>query len=675
MSDKSSQLSVAELIARNGGKNAQASSSGRRRRGGRGISVSELTGDLPVVPEGNSSHAGPASDTYPAPDGYAPEQSPVSGPITYFDPLAESRGGRRTPPPSDAQWQAPPAAPQWQAPAPEPQWTPPEPPARESGRGGRRSRAEQPAPQPGYGPSTGGFEAPAAGFTPPAAPASGGRRARREQREALEQQLAGGVPAAEPAPARGGRRRRKDDDEPGPADLLGYSGGAAPTWTPPREPEPQQAWAPPQDPRQNGWTPPRPEPQRGPQPPQRGPEPQPPRGPAPQALREPQPPQPRGPEPKPPLPPRDSGRSVRELPAEQQPPRGRGDRSGPALPAWSARRRVDAPPQQRPDLPVDDTSGEPTAVWSLAALDRQARSGGPVRGADERGPEGGRGRGGRDNRRRGDRAPVRDAGPELDGVEEQPRSRRDRRAQRDEPNGRVAHQESGPAPERGPHAGRGNRGPRDDQDPRGRGGRAPEDHDDLHDHDERGGRGGWSRPAALGAGRRGGRPEQPPLAESRTELFEPVGAEPDEDFDNRSERPRRPGPKNGRKSPPGKGQGGKPRSRADESMRRLAVSDRVARRSKAARGAGAGLADRPWTMLGLQVAGAAVAGMLMFKGFEKMWDVLPFVALALAVVVILGLVALVRVLRRSDDIFSTVMAVLVGSFVTLGPLAFMLSTN
>ena len=84
---------------------------------------------------------------------------------------------------------------------------------------------------------------------------------------------------------------------------------------------------------------------------------------------------------------------------------------------------------------------------------------------------------------------------------------------------------------------------------------------------------------------------------------------------------------------------------------------------------------RQWLVLAGQVVGAAVAGMLLFKGFEKMWDVLPFVALALAVVVILGLVALVRVLRRTDDLYSTVIAVVVGIFVTLGPLAFLLSTN
>ncbi|MGW4246145.1 hypothetical protein ACWELQ_27025, partial [Nocardia sp. NPDC004722] len=84
---------------------------------------------------------------------------------------------------------------------------------------------------------------------------------------------------------------------------------------------------------------------------------------------------------------------------------------------------------------------------------------------------------------------------------------------------------------------------------------------------------------------------------------------------------------------------------------------------------------RQWLVIAGQSVGAAVAGMLLFKGFERMWEMLPWVALALAMIVILGLVALVRVLRRTDDIFSTVIAVVVGVFVTLGPLAFLLSTN
>lgn len=84
---------------------------------------------------------------------------------------------------------------------------------------------------------------------------------------------------------------------------------------------------------------------------------------------------------------------------------------------------------------------------------------------------------------------------------------------------------------------------------------------------------------------------------------------------------------------------------------------------------------RQWLVLGGQSLGAAIAGMLLFKGFEQMWEMLPWVALALAMVVILGLVALVRILRRTDDILSTVIAVFVGVFVTLGPLAFLLSTG
>ncbi|WP_040838577.1 hypothetical protein [Nocardia brevicatena] len=84
---------------------------------------------------------------------------------------------------------------------------------------------------------------------------------------------------------------------------------------------------------------------------------------------------------------------------------------------------------------------------------------------------------------------------------------------------------------------------------------------------------------------------------------------------------------------------------------------------------------RQWLVLGGQSLGAAIAGMLLFKGFEQMWEMLPWVALALAMVVILGLVALVRILRGTDDILSTVIAVFVGVFVTLGPLAFLLSTG
>ena len=70
-----------------------------------------------------------------------------------------------------------------------------------------------------------------------------------------------------------------------------------------------------------------------------------------------------------------------------------------------------------------------------------------------------------------------------------------------------------------------------------------------------------------------------------------------------------------------------------------------------------------------------VVGALLFKGFEQLWDVLPWVALVLSVLVIVGLVAVVRILRRTDDLVSIVIAIAVGVFVTLGPLAFQLSTG
>lgn len=84
---------------------------------------------------------------------------------------------------------------------------------------------------------------------------------------------------------------------------------------------------------------------------------------------------------------------------------------------------------------------------------------------------------------------------------------------------------------------------------------------------------------------------------------------------------------------------------------------------------------REWLVLAGQGLAAVVAGALMFKGFEKLWDTLPWVALILAVLVIVGLVAMVRILRRTEDMISFVIAVVVGMVVTLGPLAFMLTSS
>lgn len=84
---------------------------------------------------------------------------------------------------------------------------------------------------------------------------------------------------------------------------------------------------------------------------------------------------------------------------------------------------------------------------------------------------------------------------------------------------------------------------------------------------------------------------------------------------------------------------------------------------------------REWAVLAGQVVVALIVGGAMFKGFEKLWDMLPWVALVLALIVIVGLVAVVRVLRKTDDITSFVIAVVVGMIVTLGPLAFLLTSG
>ncbi|MFC7449335.1 hypothetical protein [Rhodococcus daqingensis] len=85
-------------------------------------------------------------------------------------------------------------------------------------------------------------------------------------------------------------------------------------------------------------------------------------------------------------------------------------------------------------------------------------------------------------------------------------------------------------------------------------------------------------------------------------------------------------------------------------------------------------AAREWAVLIGQGIVALLVGGLLFKGFEKLWDVLPWVALVLAVLVIAGLVAVVRILRQTDDLVSLLIAIIVGVFVTIGPLAFLLTT-
>ncbi|MBY4206484.1 hypothetical protein HQO44_08420 [Rhodococcus fascians] len=113
----------------------------------------------------------------------------------------------------------------------------------------------------------------------------------------------------------------------------------------------------------------------------------------------------------------------------------------------------------------------------------------------------------------------------------------------------------------------------------------------------------------------------------------------------------------------------------DKASKDKASKDTGSKDKSPVKGKGKGGAVRQWLVLIGQAVVSIVVGALLFKGFEQLWDVLPWVALVLSVLVIVGLVAVVRILRRTDDLVSIVIAIAVGVFVTLGPLAFQLSTG
>ncbi|WP_167106691.1 hypothetical protein [Mycobacterium sp. DL592] len=71
---------------------------------------------------------------------------------------------------------------------------------------------------------------------------------------------------------------------------------------------------------------------------------------------------------------------------------------------------------------------------------------------------------------------------------------------------------------------------------------------------------------------------------------------------------------------------------------------------------------------------AVAFGAGLFIAFDQLWRWNNIVALVLSVLVILGLVVAVRVVRKTEDIASTLIAVAVGALVTLGPLALLQST-
>lgn len=79
------------------------------------------------------------------------------------------------------------------------------------------------------------------------------------------------------------------------------------------------------------------------------------------------------------------------------------------------------------------------------------------------------------------------------------------------------------------------------------------------------------------------------------------------------------------------------------------------------------------TLVVLQSILAVAFGAGLFIAFDQLWKWNNIVALVLSVLVILGLVAAVWVVRKTEDIASTLIAVAVGALVTMGPLV--LHTN
>jgi len=81
------------------------------------------------------------------------------------------------------------------------------------------------------------------------------------------------------------------------------------------------------------------------------------------------------------------------------------------------------------------------------------------------------------------------------------------------------------------------------------------------------------------------------------------------------------------------------------------------------------------TLVVLQSILAVVFGAGLFVAFDQLWRWNSIVALVLTVLVILGLVVGVRVVRKTEDIASTLIAVAVGALITLGPLALSLQSG
>ena len=87
------------------------------------------------------------------------------------------------------------------------------------------------------------------------------------------------------------------------------------------------------------------------------------------------------------------------------------------------------------------------------------------------------------------------------------------------------------------------------------------------------------------------------------------------------------------------------------------------------------LGDSPakqWLVLAGQLALGVAGGAGVWLGFNWLWGRLPAAALIAALVVTVGLVWVVRKVRRAEDTQTTVLALLVGLVVTVSPAALLL---
>lgn len=81
---------------------------------------------------------------------------------------------------------------------------------------------------------------------------------------------------------------------------------------------------------------------------------------------------------------------------------------------------------------------------------------------------------------------------------------------------------------------------------------------------------------------------------------------------------------------------------------------------------------REWATVAVQVGAGVAGGAVLWMACQWLWQTIPVLALIVALAVIIGLVWVVRRVRRAEDLQTTVIAVVVGLFVTVSPAALLL---